>query len=207
MSAADTVTTPRAEEEPAKELTSEGAETTSPKTEEKGGLKSFLKKTEARLAGKKEEKKEESAAEAGALKDDPAAAEQTPATTEERPAREKRRTSLFGSLGTLKKKTDSTENGSEDATETKREKSPLPAKLGGLFRKPSKAVKPTEELKESSTTTEAAEAATTNGETTEGTTTVLEPTESKIVGDQVPEDFHAAAPEQPVEPAKVEAAA
>ena len=173
VAAADTVTTPPAVEETPKEPTSTPAEpTTATQTEEKGGLLGFFKKQEARFAGKKDSEDETT---------------EHVAATEERPARDKRRSSLFGSLGTLKKKNQSQER-SEDATETKREKSPMPTKIGGLFRKPSRAVKPTEETKD---TTAASEAATTSTEipTTNGATTETAPAaaDSKIVGDVVPE--------------------
>lgn len=52
--------------------------------------------------------------------------------------KEKRRTSIFNSLGAKKEKPTSD---SEAATEGETKKSPLPQKLGGLFRRPSKAVK------------------------------------------------------------------
>jgi ribonuclease E len=163
---ADTVAAP-ASEEPAKESASATETATTPKTEEKGGFLGFIKKQEAKFVGKKEhkeEKKEEQAAETtakdpvvtDASTETPVAAESTPTTTEERPAREKRRPSLFSGLGTLKKKT-APETGSQEATSVeKREKSPLPAKLTGLFRRPSKASKPTEET---APATEGAEAA------------------------------------------------
>ena len=177
VAAADTVTTPPAVEESPKEATAVPAETTTAgKTEEKGGLFGFIKKQEARFAGKKDSEDETT---------------EHVAATEERPARDKRRSSLFSGLGTLKKKNQSQER-SADATETKREKSPMPSKIGGLFRKPSQAVKPTETPKETTAATEAAttstDVPTTNGATTE---TAPAATESKIVGDVVPQELSA----------------
>jgi hypothetical protein len=75
------------------------------------------------------------------------AATETPvtATPEAKPAlKEKRRTSLFNSLGSKKEKSDT------EVTEGETKKSPLPQKLGGLFRKPSKAVKSEEKTTEPS---------------------------------------------------------
>ena len=74
--------------------------------------------------------------------------------------------------------------------DTKREKSPLPSKLGGLFRKPSKAVKsekPVEDVKTDGTATETK--ATETPATTEAAATTAAP-ESKIVGDVVPDELH-----------------
>ena len=186
--------------------TSPAAET--PKTEKKGGfLSGFIKKVE----GKKEEPKEEKPTETTTATAEPSTTpahdgatetpSETPVTKEERPARERRRTSLFGSLGTMKKKSetkDDTTKTTEPAvngTETKREKSPLPTKIGGLFRKPSKAVK-SDAPKETATEPTAEP-------TTDATTAIAEPTpatettalpeapESKIIGDVVPEAVHA----------------
>lgn len=93
----------------------------------------------------------------------------------------------------FKNKKDTASDG-EGATETKREKSPLPGKfIGNLVRRASKAVK--SEPKEK-TTTEAAPAETATKEVAVDATPaapvdVAEPTESKIVGDVVPEALHA----------------
>ncbi|OAL36998.1 hypothetical protein AYO20_03767 [Fonsecaea nubica] len=147
----DTVTTPPVEEPAAASEAS-----AAPKTEKKGGLISFIKKTEAKLEGKKETKeetKEEKAAEA--IAKDPVAAASTEPTepaasteaaaetatpaTEERPARDnKRRTSLFFN----KKQHEATE-GEDTVAEPKREKSPLPGGkfIGQLVRRASKAIK------------------------------------------------------------------
>lgn len=195
--------------EPTKETTTE------PKTEKKGFL-GFIKKPES----KKEEPKvaEAKAAEpATTTEAAPAATEATPATTEavdapkaeettkeERPVQEKRRTSLFGGLGTIKKKDES--KTSEDGTERKREKSPLPSKIGGLFRRPSKAVKSEEPkatetkdetkldtpAEDATTTTEPAVTATDDKvEAPAATTATTDVTDSKIIGDVVPESLQA----------------
>ncbi|OQU96657.1 Pleckstrin -like domain-containing protein isoform 1 [Cladophialophora immunda] len=146
----DTVTTPA--EEPA----AAGESSSAPKTEKKGGLISFIKKTEAKLEGKKEtkeESKEDKAAEAiakepvAAASTEPAetaapteaAAETTAPATEERPARDnKRRTSLF-----FNKKQHETPEADDTVAEPKREKSPLPGGkfIGQLVRRASKAIK------------------------------------------------------------------
>lgn len=191
-------------EEPAKEpATTPAVESSSPKTEKKG---SFLTGLIKKVEGKKEESKSEdkpaettdTPAPVTSESTEPAA--ETPANKEERPAREKRRTSLFGSLGTMKKKTEKDESAETtdgvNGTDTKREKSPLPSKIGGLFRRSSKAVK-SDNSKETSTepATDATPAATETKDapaTEEAKpTTAPETTESKIVGDVVPEDIHA----------------
>ncbi|KAK5947128.1 hypothetical protein PMZ80_001275 [Knufia obscura] len=187
--------------------------TLTPRTEKKSFLAGLMKKQD-----KKEEPKHEAKTNEEAVKEvapDAAAPEsaiaepttETPvkeaeAPKEERPAREKRRTSLFGSLGTLKRKTEKSPEPSSVATdgtkaETKREKSPMPSKLGGLFRKPSRAQKPAEEVKTDApaaamtpdTTTEAPK---TTGETgTPANATIVEPKgDSQIVGDVVPDGLH-----------------
>jgi hypothetical protein len=160
----DTVQIPAAVEEPAKE--------------KKGGIRGFIKKQEAKFEGKKEqkkeekvEKKEEKTAEpiseepvAATAVDTPAVTSEAaaPATEETRPA-EKRRQSFFSGLGTIKKKIAETAPETETTTaETKKEKSPLPQKIGGLFRRPSRNPKHVEETK-----AEASSAPVTNGITTE----------------------------------------
>jgi hypothetical protein len=85
------------------------------------------------------------APEVEAAKDTPA---ESPAEAPAATTKDKRRTSFFGSFG--KKKADSGDEAAEGEAKPKN-------KLGGLFRKPSKAVKP--ETKEVKETTEAAEAA------------------------------------------------
>lgn len=191
---ADAVETPAAVEEPVKETPAVAAATsetaTSPKTEKKGGFMGFIKKAESKLEGKKEEPKKEEIKEEAKTEEatEPAAVveptteatatETTPAVKEERPAREKRRISLFGG------KKDKVE-GDETVAE-KREKSPLPGKLGGLFRRPSKAIKSDapKETTETAATTETPAAT----ETTETTATdaVPETAEAKI--ESVPEE-------------------
>jgi hypothetical protein len=170
-------------------------------------LGSFMKKPEA----KKEETTDAKVAEPATV--EPTAATTTPAEAtktdteaavkdDKAPAeKEKRRTSLFGGLGTIKKKKDESEV-TENGTERKREKSPLPSKIGGLFRKPSKAVKSeepktTETKDETKTETPATEttstepvvASTTEPKTDAAVTT--DATDSKIIGDVVPETLQA----------------
>lgn len=114
----------------------------------------------------------------------------TPAETTETPVspatKEKRRTSFFGSLGVKKeKKADTSDN--EATTDGETKEKGKSSKLGGMFRKPSKAVKlekgetaPTEtEAKAAETTETAAEPAATEEApvaTTEETPKVVETT-------------------------------
>ena len=210
--------------EPTKESTATEAEPT-PKVEKKstffGGLKN-------KLEGKKEEPKTEdktvdkpaetSDATVPATDGTTETATETPAAKEERPATEKRRTSLFSGLGTQKKKsTDKKEETSEpkeqvNGTETKREKSPIPSKLGGLFRKPSKAVKSTAPEK-SEIPNDATPATTETKDTpiaeeaTPATTAAPEAPESKIVGDVVPEAIIASSPDKVATAPEVKASA
>lgn len=186
---------------------------TTPKTEKKSFLPALFKKQE-----KKDELKEGSRTNEEAIKESPAvapetavAATETPATEvapketetakEERPAREKRRTSLFGSLGTLKRKTEkspapeSAMSATDDinSPEVKREKSPLPSKIGSLFRKPSKAnhIQHATEHKTDATETKPEIVAPTSETEFPGNATVVEPKgDSAIVGDVVPEGLH-----------------
>ena len=99
----------------------------------KSGLLSFIKKD-----GKKEAKPEEKTEETPAT--------ETTATAE--PAqvtpKDKRRTSIFGSLGGKKEKKSETSEGEGAESDSK----PKSNKLGGLFRKPSKAVKTADKDKE-----------------------------------------------------------
>lgn len=207
----DTVQTPTAVDENPKDTTA--AETAgTPAKEKKSGFKGFIKKAEAVLEGKKEEKKEEKvdnkeekAAEniskdpvAAAAVDAPTATTETtaPTTEESRPAVDnKRRSSLFGGLGTIKKKnqSDSTTDAEAAPAEAKREKSPLPSKIGSLFRRPSRAVKPEEKKEATTADTEATPATETTAKDesalTNGTTTG-EGKESAIVGDIVPDNLH-----------------
>ena len=144
------------------------------------------------------------------------AAAETPVAKEERPAREKRRSSLFGTLGTLKKKpeqkdeaveatspTTGTEAKRVNGADNKREKSPLPNKIGGLFRRASQAMK--SDTPKKSTATESATNATPTTDTTPvevgpmdtsatevtGPAAGSEATDTKIVGDVVPEAIYA----------------
>jgi hypothetical protein len=197
-----------------------GAETsTTPTKEKKGGFIGFIKKEAAKLESKKDvkkedtaEKKEEKVAEAvskdpvvaATTTDSPATKEETtaPATEDAKPV-EKRRSSLFGNLsGSVKKIThnsDATPDAAATEAGTKREKSPLPQRIGSLFRRPSRGVK-SEEAKEAAVTgtdatptTETTPAPVANDETavTNGTAPT-EAHDSTIVGDVVPDNTHAA---------------
>lgn len=196
----DTVQTPAAVEEPiAKDKPTTPTEATSSPKQQKegGGFLGFIKNVESKFSGNKEAKseaKEEKATEEVA-KDPIAAAAvepttETPAVTngEERPVNPQRRSSLMERFGTQKKKANKTSESDATPTEVKREKSPLPSKVAGLFRKPSKAVKPTEEKHaETNGLTNGHSEPAAIAEATETT-----PKESAIVGDVVPEDLHAA---------------
>jgi hypothetical protein len=110
------------------------------------------------------------------------------ATGEERPVNPQRRSSLMERFGTQKKKATKTSESDGTPTEVKREKSPLPSKVVGLFRKPSKAVKPVEEKPVETN-------GLTNGHSEPAAVAKdaeTAPAESAIVGDVVPEDVHAA---------------
>jgi hypothetical protein len=152
----DTAATPAAEEA-TKEPTPAAEASTAPKTDKKGGLLGFIKKTEAKFEGKKEPKEEDKAGEAiaqdpvaaasaeptesattQAVATEPAAETSVP-VTDERPARDgKRRTSLF-----FNKKQPETSEADDSVAEPKREKSPLPGGkfIGQLVRRASKAIK------------------------------------------------------------------
>lgn len=173
-----------------------------PKTEKKGSFLGFMKKAETKKEAKEEVKAEKAtepvvaepvtttATEAtpeAAVVDSPAVAANTEVAKEERPAREKRRSSFFGSLGTMKKRNPEASEADNATPDVKRERSPLPGKLGGLFRKPSKAVKPTETEAATDAKVETPAAST----EVPANATVVEPTESRIVGDVVPDDLHA----------------
>ncbi|KIW38033.1 uncharacterized protein PV06_10009 [Exophiala oligosperma] len=211
----DTVETPSAEEA-TKEPAAATGESAAPKTEKKGGLMSFIKKTEAKLEGKKEHKeeakeesKEDKAAEAIA-KDPVAAASaepttetaatepatETPAAKEERPARDnKRRTSLFFNK---KRDTTATSDAEEGAEEPKREKSPTPAKfIGNLVRRASKAVK-SEGPKEKEKAPEPAATAEETPEEAPAAAPEAAAAETEIKGDVVPSDLVTDKPEPAV---------
>ena len=218
----DTVEAPATVDEAPTETPKETApaETaTTPTKEKKGGIIGFIKKEAARFEGKKEvkkdetaEKKEEEAAEEAGKEEPAAAAATTTATattespanaeeatapaTEEAKPNEKRRSSLFNLGGTIRKRTQNTESTDAEATEagTKREKSPLPQRIGSLFRRPSRGVK-SEEPKEataastdSTPATQTASAAKDETAVTTGSST--EAPSSAIVGDVVPETLH-----------------
>ena len=96
------------------EPTSATKETKPETTQQKGGLIGFLKKTEAKLEPKKDHKKAETPATTAESTETPTAAtpatdgDATPAetTTADTTPKEKRRTSIFGTLsGTIKKRT------------------------------------------------------------------------------------------------------
>jgi hypothetical protein len=196
----DTVQTPAAVEEPVtkdKPTTPTEATSTSKQQKEGGGFLGFIKKAESKFVGNKEAKteaKEEKASEEVA-KDPVAAAAVEPtteapaaATSEERPVNPQRRSSLMERFGTQKKKATKTSESDGTPTEVKREKSPLPSKVVGLFRKPSKAVKPVEEKPVETN-------GLTNGHSEPAAVAKdaeTAPAESAIVGDVVPEDVHAA---------------
>ena len=213
----DTVETPAAVDEAPTETAKETApaETaTTPTKDKKGGIIGFIKKeAAARFEGKKEEKKDETAekkeeeATGDVSKEDPVAATaatESPANAEEAAApateeakpNEKRRSSLFNLGGTIRKRTQNTESTDAEATEagTKREKSPLPQRIGSLFRRPSRGVK-SEEPKEATAAstdsmpaTQTASAAKDETAVTTGSST--EAPSSAIVGDVVPETLH-----------------
>lgn len=214
----DTAQTPAAADEAPTETAKETApaETaTTPTKEKKGGLLGFIKKEAAKLEGKKEvkkeettEKKEEKAAEdaskdsdaaaAAATTESPTSAEEAAApATEEGKHTDKRRSSLFGNLGgTIRKRTHNTESTDAEATGagTKREKSPLPQRIGSLFRRPSKGVKSeepkeaTEASTESTPATQTAPVSKDEPTVTNGPST--EVPSSAVAGDVVPEALH-----------------
>ena len=212
----DTVQTPAAVEEPtSKDKPTTPTEATSAhKQKEGGGFLGFIKKTESKLAGKKEAKaetKEEKAAEEVA-KDPVAAAAvepttETPATTngEERPVNPQRRSSLMERFGAQKKanKTSETDAAPVDA---KREKSPLPSRVAGLFRKPSKAVKPAEE--KSAETNGLTNGHTEPAAVAEGTTAAVpESKDAAIVTDVIPEQTQSTVHDQVTAVPEVKASA
>jgi hypothetical protein len=233
----DTAQAPAAAAEPTSEIPKETAAaetTTTPTKEKKGGFIGFIKKEAARLEGKKEvkkedgaEKKEEKAVEAvskdpvaaAATTDAPATTEETAApTTEEAKPTDKRRSSLFGNLsGTVKKITHNSESSADaEATEggTKREKSPLPQRIGSLFRRPSRGVK-SEESKEatasatdSTAATESTPAPVSKDETaiTNGAPSTETPG-SAMVGDVVPDNLHSSVHDAVTTAPEVEASA
>lgn len=100
-------------------------------------------------------------------------------------------------FGTQKKKGLKTSETDGTPTEVKREKSPLPSKVAGLFRKPSKAVKAEENpaaetngLTNGHTETAAVSGAAETATEAKPNATDPETTEPAIVGDVVAEDLH-----------------
>jgi hypothetical protein len=204
----DTAQTPAAVDEAAKE-TAPAETATTPTKKKEGGIRGFIKEAVGLEGKKKEEtaeKKEEKAVEnvskdpvaAAATTESPASVEEAaaPATEEAKPA-DKRRSSLFGNLGgTIKKRTQNTESTDAEATEagTKREKSPLPQRIGSLFRRPSKGVK-SEEPKEATAASTDSTPATQTASVSKDETTVTKDSSADapspaIVGDVVPEALH-----------------
>jgi hypothetical protein len=147
-----------------------GAEaSTTPSKEKKGGINfPFFKKDVKKAdAAEKEENVAEPAskeAAAAATPDSPAPKADVaaaPATEDAKPA-DKRRSSVLGTLGGSFKKIAHNANATSDAAATdagaKREKSPLPQRIGSLFRRPSKGVKSEESKEAAAGATDAAPA-------------------------------------------------
>lgn len=91
----------------------------------------------------------------------PAAAAPAAATSDVKP---KRRTSIFNSLGNKKEKKTGEVGSEPEGAEGETKKSPLPQKIGDLFRKPSKAVKSESTQTESTPTASESAAATERAE-------------------------------------------
>ncbi|PGH08120.1 hypothetical protein AJ80_07914 [Polytolypa hystricis UAMH7299] len=129
----ETVTSAPESSEPAKPA----EETTTSPSSTKAGFLNFIKKEKTEEKKEtKEAKPEDKKAEDAEAPAESAAAAETPAP----PAlKEKRRTSLFGNLGSKKEKKADAAEGEAVEGETKA-KSPVP-KLGSLFRRPSRANK------------------------------------------------------------------
>jgi len=220
--AAGPVAATTAEEPRSAELASPRETTLSPRSEKKSFLSGFMKKQDKREGAREEPMtNEEVAKEAVPVNAASESAVAEPATEtpineaearEGRPAPEKRRTSIFGSLGTLKRKSDKSPGPSSVAadetktTVTKREKSPMPSKLGGLFGKPSRAQNTTEGSKTDAPATIAQPEAATEAPTTIGETETPAETdvaklhgETETVGDQVTSTFHDAVTNKPEE--------
>ncbi|EER28054.1 hypothetical protein CPC735_033900 [Coccidioides posadasii C735 delta SOWgp] len=135
----ESVTQPEANE-PAKETQEEPA--TSPSSI-KGGFLNFIKKDkhEEKKEAKPEDKSDKKPEDAPAA-EEPAAPEQATGAT----LKEKRRTSFFGNFGTKKEKKVEAAEGEQAEGEQAKARSPSIPRLGGLFRKPSKAVKKDKEV-------------------------------------------------------------
>ena len=116
----------------------------------KGGFMGFIKKPEPKVDSRREpEEKNVEDTSTLATETPVVAGEAAGATTagEGRPnVREKRRTSLFGNLGTRKEK-NAEANVEAESPDGETKKSSLPQSSGGIFRKLSKAVRPAQEKK------------------------------------------------------------
>ncbi|KAI1983324.1 hypothetical protein LOZ53_005906 [Ophidiomyces ophidiicola] len=169
----ESVTQPEATTEPAKEVQEETA--TSPSSI-KGGFLNFMKKNEDKKEAKSEEKAEKKAEESPAEEPAAATSEPAPGAT----LKERRRTSFFGNFGTKReKKVETSEGEPTEASEPPKVRSPSIPRLGGLFRKPSKAVKKEKEpavAAEGEASTEVAPAAAVT-ETVKDTTAAVNGTE------------------------------
>ncbi|WEW55754.1 hypothetical protein PRK78_001187 [Emydomyces testavorans] len=131
----ETVTQPEATTEPPKEAKEEPA--ISPSSI-KGGFLNFMKKEkhEDKKEPKPEEKSDKKPEETPATEEPAATAEQATGAT----LKEKRRTSFFGNFGAKKEKKAEPAEGEHAEGEQAKARSPSIPRLGGLFRKPSKAV-------------------------------------------------------------------
>jgi hypothetical protein len=143
---------------------------------------------------KKEVKPEEPVALPTTTETSAAAATESPvaAGSEAKPDLDKkRRSSFFNGLGTRKDKKSGEVTSDTEVTEGETKKSPLPQKLGGLFRKPSKAVKAEE------TKTEPAP-------TAAGSAPIVETTEGQVASPAKTEpaltNGTSEAPKEPIEP-------
>lgn len=164
----------------------------------KGGAIGFIKQQQAKLQSKKEPKKEEKSEDvaAPATSETPAATEaakDTPASDSTPGPKEKRRASLFGNLGTTKKKEKSEATSDAEGTDGEKKNSAA-NKLGGLFRKPSKAVKADEKKATPATSESKPIAEGTEAETKAEPVAKDEPstngpadTKPETIGDVVPE--------------------
>ncbi|KAK2742703.1 hypothetical protein FQN57_005158 [Myotisia sp. PD_48] len=143
----ESVTSPAATTEQPKEQPKETEETsTSPSTKILNFIKKEIKHEDKKEVKPEPEKKVEETATKTEEAAPAAAAEPAPAV----PSKEKRRTSLFGSLTTSKKEKTEGEN-----ADGEKSKSPISAsKFTGIFRKPSKAVKKDKEAAPAATESE-----------------------------------------------------
>lgn len=119
--------------------------------------------------------------------------EKKSATTEEAKPADKRRSSLFGNLKKKTHNADSTADAEATEVGTKRERSPLPQRIGSLFRRPSRGVKSEEPKEAAAAASDSAPAAETTpapvikdeSAATNGTATTETP-----AGDVVPDNLH-----------------